>query len=55
MLPTVRAAAAALEHYGLTEQGEGKAVLGENIAQTAQFVEERSAADRHPRYPRLRA
>lgn len=37
--PYGRAAKAALEHYNLWESVEKKIVLGENIAQTAQFVQ----------------
>jgi len=37
--PYGRAAKAALEHAGLWEAAAGKLVLGENIAQTAQFVQ----------------
>jgi|SRR5581483_11409082 len=41
--PYGRAAAAALRHYGLYSQVEGKLVLGENVAQAAQFVESGNA------------
>jgi len=37
--PYGRAAKAALEHEGLWKEVEGRLVLGENIAQTAQFVQ----------------
>jgi molybdate transport system substrate-binding protein len=37
------AAQAALEHYGLYERVKDRLVLGENIAQTAQFVESGAA------------
>jgi len=41
--PYGRAAAAALEHYGLTEKVQKKLVLGENISQAAQFVQSGNA------------
>jgi molybdate transport system substrate-binding protein len=41
--PYGRAAAAALKHYGLSEKVSDKLVLGENIAQAAQFVESGNA------------
>lgn len=41
--PYGRAAAAALQHYGLSEKVSDKLVLGENIAQAAQFVESGNA------------
>lgn len=37
--PYGRAAKAALEHFGLWKALQGKLVFGENIAQTAQFIE----------------
>jgi len=37
--PYGRAAVAALEHYALYEQVKDKLILGENISQTAQFVQ----------------
>jgi molybdate transport system substrate-binding protein len=41
--PYGRAAVAALKHYGLSEKVNNKLVLGENIAQAAQFVESGNA------------
>jgi molybdate transport system substrate-binding protein len=41
--PYGRAAAAALKHYGLYEKVSDRLVLGENIAQAAQFVESGNA------------
>ncbi len=41
--PYGRAAAAALEHYGLYEKVADRLVLGENISQAAQFVESGNA------------
>jgi molybdate transport system substrate-binding protein len=41
--PYGRAAAAALKHYGLYEKVSGRLVLGENVAQAAQFVESGNA------------
>lgn len=41
--PYGRAAVAALEHYGLAASIEPKLVLGENVAQAAQFVESGAA------------
>src|SRR5271155_4763566 len=41
--PYGRAAAAALKHYGLYERVADRLVLGENVAQAAQFVESGSA------------
>jgi molybdate transport system substrate-binding protein len=41
--PYGRAAAAALKHYGLSDKLSDKLVLGENIAQAAQFVESGNA------------
>jgi molybdate transport system substrate-binding protein len=41
--PYGRAAAATLKHYGLEEKLHDKIVLGENIAQAAQFVESGNA------------
>jgi molybdate transport system substrate-binding protein len=41
--PYGRAAEAALKHYGIYEQVRDRLILGENIAQTAQFVESGSA------------
>jgi molybdate transport system substrate-binding protein len=41
--PYGRAAAAALKHYGLYEKLTGQLVLGENVAQAAQFVESGNA------------
>jgi molybdate transport system substrate-binding protein len=41
--PYGRAAAAALRHEGIYERVGGKLVLGENISQTAQFVESANA------------
>jgi len=41
--PYGRAAAATLRHYGIYEQVSGRLVLGENIAQAAQFVESGNA------------
>jgi molybdate transport system substrate-binding protein len=41
--PYGRAAVAALKHYGLYEKVTDRLVLGENIAQTAQFVESGNA------------
>jgi molybdate transport system substrate-binding protein len=41
--PYGRAAAAALKHYGLTDKVSDRLVLGENISQTAQFVESGNA------------
>jgi len=41
--PYGRAAEAALKHLGLYEQVQNRLVLGENIAQTAQFVESGAA------------
>jgi molybdate transport system substrate-binding protein len=41
--PYGRAAAAALKHYGLYEKVGARLVLGENVAQTAQFVESGNA------------
>lgn len=41
--PYGRAAAAALKHFGVYEQVQDRLVLGENIAQTAQFVESGAA------------
>jgi molybdate transport system substrate-binding protein len=41
--PYGRAAAAALRHFGIYEQVSGKLVVGENIAQAAQFVESGNA------------
>lgn len=41
--PYGRAAKAALEHYNLWESVQKKIVMGENIAQTAQFVQTGSA------------
>jgi molybdate transport system substrate-binding protein len=41
--PYGRAAAAALKHYNLYEKIESRLVLGENIAQAAQFVESGNA------------
>jgi molybdate transport system substrate-binding protein len=41
--PYGRAAAAALRHYGIYEQVSSRLVLGENIAQAAQFVESGNA------------
>src|SRR5271167_1989622 len=37
--PYGRAAAAALQHYGLYEKVKARLVLGENVSQAAQFVE----------------
>jgi molybdate transport system substrate-binding protein len=41
--PYGRAAAATLEHYGLSEKLNDKLVIGENIAQAAQFAESGNA------------
>ena len=41
--PCGRAAAAALKHYGLDERVADRLVLGENVAQAAQFVESGNA------------
>jgi molybdate transport system substrate-binding protein len=41
--PYGRAAAAALKHYGLYEKVSSRLVLGENVAQAAQFVESGNA------------
>ncbi len=41
--PYGRAAVATLEHYGLNEKLRDKLVIGENIAQAAQFVESGNA------------
>ncbi len=41
--PYGRAAMAAIEHYGLKSKVEGKLVFGENISQTAQFVQSGNA------------
>jgi len=41
--PYGRAAAAALQHYGLYEKLTGQLVLGENVSQAAQFVESGNA------------
>ena len=41
--PYGRAAAATLRHYGIYEQVSSRLVLGENIAQAAQFVESGNA------------
>lgn len=41
--PYGRAAEAALKHFGIYEQVSDRLVLGENVAQTAQFVESRAA------------
>ncbi len=41
--PYGRAAVAALKHYGLYEKLDDKLVLGENVAQAAQFVESGNA------------
>src|SRR5260370_10591082 len=41
--PYGRAAAAALKHYGLYEKVSDHLVLGENVAQAAQFVESGNA------------
>ena len=41
--PYGRAAAAALKHYGLDEKVGDRLVLGENVAQAAQFVESGNA------------
>jgi molybdate transport system substrate-binding protein len=41
--PYGRAAAAALKHYGLYEKLSDRLVLGENVAQAAQFVESGNA------------
>jgi molybdate transport system substrate-binding protein len=41
--PYGRAAIAALEHYGLKDKLAGKLVFGENISQTAQFVQSGNA------------
>jgi molybdate transport system substrate-binding protein len=41
--PYGRAAAATLRHYGIYEQVSNRLVLGENIAQAAQFVESGNA------------
>ena len=41
--PYGRAAAAALKHYGLYEKVDDRLVLGENVAQAAQFVESGNA------------
>jgi molybdate transport system substrate-binding protein len=41
--PYGRAAMAALEHFGMEGKVSGKLVLGENISQTAQFVESGNA------------
>ena len=41
--PYGRAAEAALKHYGLYEKLAGRLVLGENVAQAAQFVESGNA------------
>jgi molybdate transport system substrate-binding protein len=41
--PYGRAAAAALHHYGVYDQISNKLVIGENIAQAAQFVESGNA------------
>jgi molybdate transport system substrate-binding protein len=41
--PYGRAAMAALEHFGLKERVAGKLVFGENISQTAQFVQSGNA------------
>jgi molybdate transport system substrate-binding protein len=41
--PYGRAAAAALKHYGLYEKVTDRLVLGENVAQAAQFVESGNA------------
>jgi molybdate transport system substrate-binding protein len=41
--PYGRAAAAALKHYGLYERVSDRLVLGENVAQAAQFVESGNA------------
>ena len=41
--PYGRAAQAALAHAGLTREAAAKLVVGENISQTAQFVETGSA------------
>src|SRR5580700_8197649 len=41
--PYGRAAAAALQHYGLYEKVKDRLVLGENVAQAAQFVESGNA------------
>jgi molybdate transport system substrate-binding protein len=41
--PYGRAAAAALKHYGLYERVGDRLVLGENVAQAAQFVESGNA------------
>lgn len=41
--PYGAAARSAMEHYGIFEQVESKLVLGENVAQTAQFIESGAA------------
>jgi molybdate transport system substrate-binding protein len=41
--PYGRAAAAALQHYGLYEKVKDRLVLGENVSQAAQFVESGNA------------
>ena len=41
--PYGRAAAAAIDHFGLKDQVAGKLVLGENVSQAAQFVQSGNA------------
>jgi len=41
--PYGRAAAAALRHFGIYDQVSGRLVIGENVAQAAQFVESGNA------------
>jgi len=58
--PYGRAAVAALKHYGLYNQVAGRLVLGENVAQAAQFVESGNAqagfvALAHARAPGMQA
>jgi molybdate transport system substrate-binding protein len=58
--PYGRAAAATLRHYGIYEQVSSRLVLGENIAQAAQFVESGNAqaglvALSHALAPEMRA